>query len=197
MQTSKFPLWICALTLCGGMTLRAEDTPAQAAARAALNQKMQEVEGAPATAPETPAATIPATTPPAAAAVQTPTETPAPVATPTPATATAAAPATAPATTEPVVVQPGDTEAQARARAALNEKMAEIGTPAPAPAAASTTASRVPAATAPGFKPITAPALPINMTKAGKLDWLLSQYKADQITPEQYHKQRAEILGQP
>ncbi len=188
MQTSKFPLWICALTVCGGMMLHAEDTPAQAAARAALNQKMQEVEGTPAPAPATPA---PATPPPAAAAVQTPTETPAPAATP--------APATAPAITEPVVVQPTDTEAQARARAALNEKMAEIGTPAPAPVptTASATASRVPAATAPGFKPITAPALPINMTKAGKLEWLLSQYKADQITPEQYHKQRAEILAEP
>ena len=206
MQTSKFPLWICALTLCGGMMLHAEDTPAQAAARAALNQKMQEVEGAPAPAPETPAVVEPApatpapvTPPPAAAAVPAPTETPAPVATPAPATATAAAPAAAPATTEPVVVQPGDTEAQARARAALNEKMAEIGTPAPAPVptAASATASRVPAATAPGFKPITAPALPINMTKAGKLEWLLSQYKADQITPEQYHKQRTEILAEP
>ncbi len=36
MQTSKFPLWICALTVCGGMTLHAEDTPAQAAARAGV-----------------------------------------------------------------------------------------------------------------------------------------------------------------
>jgi hypothetical protein len=190
MQTSKFPLWICALALCGGMTLRADDTPAQAAARAALNQKMQEMEGGSAAAPQTPAAVelapapvIP-TTPPPAATVAVPAEAPA---------APVVAPATTPAAPEPVVAQAGDTEAQAKARAALNEKMSEIGLPAPvAPAATS-----VPVATAAGLKPITAPALPINMTKAGKLDWLLSLYKSDQITPEQYHAQRAAILAAP
>ena len=50
MQISKFSILLCALALCGGMTLRAEDNAAQAAARAALMQKMQQLEGNAATA---------------------------------------------------------------------------------------------------------------------------------------------------
>jgi hypothetical protein len=166
MQTSKFSLWICALALCGSLTLRADDTPAQAAARAALNQKLQEVESQPTSeAPATPA--------------------------PAPTVEAPAATVTAPTVPEPMVGQPGDTEAQARARTALNEKIVDGGTPAPA-----APASTLPTA-APSQKPIIAPALPINTSKAGKLDWLLSLYKTDQLTPEQYHKQRAEILAEP
>jgi hypothetical protein len=29
------------------------------------------------------------------------------------------------------------------------------------------------------------------------LDNLLAKYKADQITPEQYHSERAKIIGEP
>lgn len=187
MQTSKFPLWICALAVCGSLTLHAEDTPAQAAARAALLQKMQEAESAPAAAPQTPAPVTPA---PAA---------PAPVTPPPAMVAPAPAPVVkAPAAVAPAVGQAGDTEAQARARAALSAKMAEIRTPATSTVVTATTSpAGVTSTTTTALKPITAPALPINMTKAGKLEWLLSQYKADQITPEQYHKQRAEILAEP
>jgi hypothetical protein len=42
-----------------------------------------------------------------------------------------------------------------------------------------------------------APALPIAATKEQRLQQLLSQYKADQITPQQYHEQRAAILAEP
>jgi hypothetical protein len=35
------------------------------------------------------------------------------------------------------------------------------------------------------------------MTKEQQLETLLAQYKADQISPEQYHKQRAAILAEP
>jgi len=42
MQIPKISLWFCAFALCGGMTLCAQDTPAQAAARAALLEKMNE-----------------------------------------------------------------------------------------------------------------------------------------------------------
>lgn len=45
--------------------------------------------------------------------------------------------------------------------------------------------------------PIIAPAVPISMTKEQRLQELLAKYKADQITPEQYHTQRAAILAQP
>ncbi len=48
-----------------------------------------------------------------------------------------------------------------------------------------------------GFKPILAPPLPISADKQARLDTLLGQYKADQISPEEYHKQRAAILAEP
>jgi hypothetical protein len=44
--------------------------------------------------------------------------------------------------------------------------------------------------------PMAAPALPITATKEQKLDALLQQYKADAITPQQYHEQRAKILAE-
>jgi hypothetical protein len=48
-----------------------------------------------------------------------------------------------------------------------------------------------------GMKPIEAPALPISASKEEQLQALLAKYKADQITPEEYHNQRAAILAQP
>lgn len=48
-----------------------------------------------------------------------------------------------------------------------------------------------------GLKQIVAPPLPISASKQAKLDELLNQYKADRITPEQYHQQRAAILAEP
>ncbi len=44
------------------------------------------------------------------------------------------------------------------------------------------------------FAPIAAPALPLSAIKQQKLQDLLAKYKADQITPEEYHRQRAVIL---
>jgi hypothetical protein len=41
------------------------------------------------------------------------------------------------------------------------------------------------------------PASPVSASKAGQLKALLEKYKADQITPEEYHQQRAAILAQP
>ena len=48
-----------------------------------------------------------------------------------------------------------------------------------------------------GLKPVTAPALPIAADKASRLQALLTKYQADQISPEEYHKQRAAILAEP
>jgi hypothetical protein len=48
-----------------------------------------------------------------------------------------------------------------------------------------------------GLKPIEAPLLPISAAKEAQLQALLVKYRADQITPEEYQKQRAEILAQP
>ena len=48
-----------------------------------------------------------------------------------------------------------------------------------------------------GLKPIETPLLPISAAKEAQLQALLAKYKADQITPEEYHRRRAEILAQP
>lgn len=45
------------------------------------------------------------------------------------------------------------------------------------------------------FKPLAAPDLPISDEQQKKLESLLSLYKANVITPEQYHQQRAAILA--
>jgi hypothetical protein len=48
-----------------------------------------------------------------------------------------------------------------------------------------------------GLKPIESPLLPISAAKEAQLQALLAKYKADQISPEEYHNRRAEILAQP
>ena len=48
-----------------------------------------------------------------------------------------------------------------------------------------------------GLKPIESPLLPISAAQQAQLQALLAKYKANQITPEEYHNQRAEILAQP
>jgi len=227
MQVSKFLLAVCATTVCAGfLSAQAQDTPAQAAARAALLQSM----GQPAAAtPAAPANNAPILVESSGTVIQ---QSNAPVltnevATPAPVVAT---PAAAPVVTAP---QPLDSEAQAAARAALLQAMGQPVTAAPAPVTApvATPAPTVvpapvvvvaPAPTTPavpaakpvaispakpsgatmlgkeaGFTPIVAPPLPISATKEQQLDALLAHYKADQISPEEYHKQRAAILAEP
>jgi hypothetical protein len=48
-----------------------------------------------------------------------------------------------------------------------------------------------------GMKPIAAPAVPISASKQQRLAALLQKYEADQITPDEYHQQRAAILAEP
>ena len=66
------------------------------------------------------------------------------------------------------------------------------GTTKPEPAA-----KPAPTKTAMAFKPIEAPPLPLSAEKQQLLTDLLKKYRADEITPEQYHEQRAKILAQP
>jgi hypothetical protein len=47
------------------------------------------------------------------------------------------------------------------------------------------------------FPPMASPPLPINASKEQRLRELLQQYKADLISPEQYHAARAKILSEP
>jgi hypothetical protein len=49
---------------------------------------------------------------------------------------------------------------------------------------------------APALKPLAGPPLPISAEKEQRLTELLQKYKADQITPEQYHTERAKILAE-
>lgn len=48
-----------------------------------------------------------------------------------------------------------------------------------------------------GFKPLESPPLPISADKQQRLADLLQKYKADELTPEQYHQARAKILAEP
>jgi hypothetical protein len=48
-----------------------------------------------------------------------------------------------------------------------------------------------------GLKPIESPLLPVTATQQAQLQALLAKYKANQISPEEYYKQRAEVLAQP
>ena len=45
--------------------------------------------------------------------------------------------------------------------------------------------------------PIEAPPLPISADKEQRLQELLKKYKAEQLTPEEYHKERSKILAEP
>jgi hypothetical protein len=103
-----------------------------------------------------------------------------------------------------------DSEAVIKAREAVRKKMRELEAQPTAPAATPGFAGSVPAAqpvTAPpkpavsgkksGFIPLEAPPLPISLEKQQRLADLLQQYKADAITPEQYHRERARILAEP
>jgi hypothetical protein len=118
--------------------------------------------------------------------------------------------------------QPLDSEAQAAARAALLQSMGQPAEATPAPVAAPAAGMPAPVAAAPaapevkpvatnptkssnaaivgqeaGFAPIVAPPLPISAAKQQQLDVLLAQYRANQISPEEYQKQRAAILAAP
>jgi len=50
---------------------------------------------------------------------------------------------------------------------------------------------------APAFPPIQGPPPSIPADKQQRLTELLRKYKAEEITPEEYHVQRAKIMGEP
>ena len=218
MNTSKFFLaGLTVATLSAAPVLLADDTDAQTKAREALEQKMSELGTKPATtAPAAPVAPKPAPAPVAAPA-PVPAPAPAPVAAPVtsaPVKPTAqVAPAPAPA---PVAYAEDPAAARAREEAlqrALQQASGFSDVPPPSntgkvtetqlEAASAKTpqpAANYSSAKAPhavGYKPLEAPALPIPADKQTQLADLLRQYRADQITPEQYHMQRAKIMGAP
>ena len=110
MQFSKFMPLVCAAIICAGfISARADDSPAQAAARAALNEKMRELDAQQAsTNAETPPAIV---VTPSGAMQEQPSQ-------PAAATITPAQPAPSAAS--------ADSEAQARALQALQQKMSQL-----------------------------------------------------------------------
>jgi len=212
------------------MAVRAEDTPAQAAARAALMEKMNELEAQPAQ-PAPPPVVVTASgaaqaqpSQPTNVVVVPPPVVPAQPAAPAP--ESKSMPGSGAVQTAPVA---SDSGAQAKAKAALDQKMSELNqqnwaTPAVAPASSPAPQTKpvamspvrpAPPAVKPevmrppnqvnanypgkelGLKPITAPPLPISAAKAAQLQELLEKYRADQITPKEYHNRRAAILAEP
>jgi hypothetical protein len=192
MQTTKFSVLICAFMACAPLTLRATDTPAQAAARAQVGEKLNELEAQNAdTNPPVPSRAIVAPV----------------VATPTPAP-TMSSPVISTPAVKPVDQAELKREAKAKAKAdkaAAKLKAKQDAERAKAQAAVQAQMEKAQPMPTPsadvgneiGLKALVAPALPINASKEARLQALLAKYQADQISPEEYHKQRADILSQP
>jgi hypothetical protein len=199
MTTSKFSIVICALIACAPLTMRATDTPAQAAARAVVEAKLKELDGAATTSA------------PAPAAVATPAKTAPVVSTEpamTPVNQTKAEKAAAKLKAKQDAEKAAaDLKAQKQAakmeaaridaeKAAAKKQAAEKAK-AERAAAKLAPASKVDVGSDIGLKPVAAPALPIGASKEARLQALLTKYQADQLSPEDYHKQRAAILAEP
>ncbi|MGC3961438.1 MAG: hypothetical protein QM813_26980 [Verrucomicrobiota bacterium] len=217
MQTTKFlvvielaaTVWVSPLQSFAGT-----DTEAQAKLREALRQKMETLEttAAPAPAPAAKSAAPAPKVEVAKPAAPTPT-----VVVPVPVEAVAATPVVATAAKADSkfseVPTTSEDAATAKMREAMRQKLAEPvaapTTPAPAvvaapakpvaPAAAVVAPAPAPAATSVvashPAEPVVAPAF--SGTKQDRLAALLMQYKADLITPQQYHTQRAAIIAEP
>jgi hypothetical protein len=192
--------------------------------RAALRRKMEEIQGisappAPRPTPAVPvvpaapvvAPPVPVTPPPPPPTVHAPVP-------PTPARAPVVAPVVVPVAPPPViapavvaapVAKPGLTTKNPNAeaeRAELRKKMDALVVTSPAPAPAGTPAMAPPFRSAGPvaltFTPLVAhagmtpPASPFSGAKQGRLDELLRRYRADEITPQDYHTQRAAIIAE-
>jgi hypothetical protein len=193
MHASKsFIVVTASALLISAAGIHASDTPEEAALREALRKSETATPGQPAA----PLAAKLATTPAPAPVAQPAPQHPAPV---------VVRPAAAPAPSAPPsagyeAVPPANDSYDALIQA-LRTQPGQVVTPPPAAAAATPASKPAPVmaskstAPAPAPAPIVAPALPISASQEQRLAELLRQYKADQITPEQYHMQRAAILA--
>jgi hypothetical protein len=247
------PVFVATSLACGALLAHADnDTPAQAAARAALQQQMNQMDGG------QPGDSTNFTTPPPAAQ-------PPVVSAPTPqfstnvpmnsTTESETAPAGMSQKNEPAlaqmqsqtnvgamtVVPPSVLNTNETEQYPVNPAMAPLPPPQvenpsmpqpastspthpvpvpasgsgnqwPAPSESNPAAQQLPAGmvnstgpniknetqttnTVPSFESISAPPLPISQQEQAELQNLLSQYMANQITPNQYQEQRAKILA--
>jgi len=210
MHMSKTILAVGAVTLgLLASSAVAKDTEDDAKLREALHEKMSDLSGTSKKKPEqaTPAkapakTAVPAkTAAPAQPAPPPATKSEAPAPKPKPAPEATAAPVAASATTEEPALAPvsEDSPEAAKMREALHKRLAEEAvnpTPyvevKPAPEVKETTPAEETASEA----SLVAPALPISNSKEQRLQQLLEQYKADEITPLEYHTQRAKIIAE-
>jgi outer membrane biosynthesis protein TonB len=199
MQTKKFlfVLGLAATFVVPARICVARDTPEQIKARAALRQKMAELDAPPAPAPK-PAAPEPPPAPakPVAPAAPTPPTAPPPVAPPTAPTPVVPVPSAAEFGPVPDAVENAKTS---QLQAALRQEVARLESP-PAVATKPTKSGPKPVSTtAVVSSPLVmeVPLSPLTGSKATRLAELLQRYQADQITPKEYHTQRAAILAEP
>lgn len=186
MKISRRLLVLCALAMGATcLTVRAEDNPAQAAARIALAKQLSGASMTPSqTTPVQPAAgPLDANQLAAQRAAQM--------------AALAAVMPVRPTVEAPVKTNKPHSPAASTAKPAV--------TVTPKPASQPVVTAPPPAKPAEanfagkdlGMKPIVAPALPITASKEDRLEALLMLYQTDRISPAEYHKQRAAILAEP
>ena len=182
------------------------DSAATAKEREAMRKKMQELEAQPTLemAVRPSAGTVPppkpaATSAPVQAAKPAPPPSTAPVVTaPAPVPAPApqpAAPAATPSPQPAVAAQP-EAAAAATPDALIEAERAAQQQVTNAPKAAKKSKKSALKPTF-QFQPLEGPALPISAAKQQRLANLLARYQADEITPAQYHQERAKILAGP
>jgi hypothetical protein len=175
MQIMKLLPAVCAVALGASfLSAHAGDTPVQAAARAAFEQEMKDLDkpqtGQSATNLAKPAPTN---------------------------TATATQPGTVPAA-NPVVTAPHPAPTAIAPAAAAAVVMPNAAEPTPVPGvpnSKSQVTAVIPGKEL-GLRSIEAPLVPITEAQLQELHDLLAKYKLNEITPAEYHRQRAEILGQ-
>jgi hypothetical protein len=223
MRTSILTPLIGVIAFCAVVTARADDNPAQAAARAALMQKMQDLDsqqGQPnvvsnqMSVPDNqpPAETQPATLPP-------PADMESSNAVPEPQPVTIAPVETQ---TNPIPVAPAEVGLDYVTTNAPVAAPINVETQSAAPAKTETPGffSRIfhplhqtdqssaameveqPKPVKPdntvqnaGFAPVQAPPPPVSPEQEAELHALLQRYEANQITPDEYQAQRAAIIG--
>jgi hypothetical protein len=223
MQTTKY-LFTAGVLTALILPLQVQggpDNEEQAKMREALRRALQPSQSQPAPSAQPAAAATPAAQP---VATPPPQQQPPPVPV-TPVAPPPAQPTVVvqtPAYSESVPT--ADPESMARAREAMRQKLKELeSTPAPAPAVtpeppkptvavappppastpepapkpvAKPAQNLAPVATS-TYKPIEAPASPFSSAKQAKLSELLARYRADAITAQEYHAQRAAIIAEP
>jgi hypothetical protein len=181
MQTSKISLLICAAAICvSPLFVRAEDAEVQAKLRAALRERMAELS----------AQKQSNTTP-------TPAEMPIKAAQPVEPAKPAVVVEQPKAPAKPVVEKPAMTEVKpvnAGRAAAEKEAMKQAAEKEKAKEAKAKAKSATKDSVA---QPVVSPDLPISADKQMRLNALTEQYKADKLTPQEYHEQRAKILAEP